>query len=354
MHLPSPLKSTLWCGLLALSFSPALRADKIVLVAGGTEDKTGGPALQARLKEPFGVDFDGHGNLFIIEMASGNRLLRVDDKGTLTHLAGQPTAGDTGDGGAALAAQFNGPHNLAVLPDGNVLVADTWNGRIRKIDPASGRVTSLPGYGVPTAQAKALGPYCIALDPARSRLYIADLRRVQVLDLATGKLSLVAGNGEKGVPADGSVAKESPLVDPRAVAADRQGNVYILERNGHALRVVSPDGKIRTVVNVAGKKGASGDGGEATLATMNGPKHICIDREDNVIIADAENNLVRKYVPATGKILRVAGTGRKGKAGVDGAPEKCELSRPHGVAVQADGTLFITDSYNDRVLKIVR
>lgn len=174
-----------------------------------------------------------------------------------------------------------------------------------------------------------------------------------MLDLKTNKLLLIAGNGEKGVPADGSLAVDAPLVDPRAVAVDRKGNVYILERNGNALRVVAPNGKIRTVVNASGKKGATGDGGDALQATMSGPKHLCVDLEDHVIIADAENNLVRKYVPATEKILRIAGTGKKGAAGLGGAPEQCELSRPHGVVVRADGTLFITDSYNNRILKIV-
>jgi sugar lactone lactonase YvrE len=344
----------LWLLLTGLVLAPALRAEKIVLVAGGTENRVGVPALEAKLKEPFGVEFDRTGNLFIVEMAAGNRLLRIDAQGTLTHVAGLPTVGDGGDGGAALAAQFNGPHNLAVLPNGNVLISDTWNGRVRQVDVNSGRVSTLPGYGVPAAQGKANGPYCITLDFTGTQLYIADLRRVQALDLKTGKLRLIAGNGEKGIPADGARASEAPLVDPRAAAVDRRGNVYILERNGHALRVVTPDGKIGTVVNASGKKGATGDGGDALLATMSGPKHLCIDLDDNVLIADAENNLIRKYVPATGKILRVAGTGKKGAAGVGGPPEQCELARPHGVTVRADGTVFITDSYNDRILKIVR
>jgi sugar lactone lactonase YvrE len=207
---------------------------------------------------------------------------------------------------------------------------------------------------VPAAQARANGPYCIALNPAGTQLYIADLRRVHVLDLKTGQSRVVAGNGDKGVPKDGAVAVDSPLVDPRAVAVDRKGNIYILERNGHALRVVNREGKIRTVVNASGKKGADGDGGDALAASMNGPKHLCIDHDDSVIIADAENNLIRRYVPDTGKILRVAGTGKKGSAGIGGPPEQCELARPHGVTVHRDGTLYITDTYNNRILKIVK
>ena len=340
--------------LLAIVCALPLRAEKIVLVAGGTENRTGIPATEAKLLEPFGVDFDRAGNMFIIEMAKGNRLLKVDSRGVLTHVAGQPAAGDSGDGGPALTAQFNGPHNLAVLPDGDVLIGDTWNGRVRRVNLGRGQVTSLTGYGVPAAQARGNGPYCITLDFSGTQLYIADLKRVHRINLKTGESRVIAGTGEKGVPPDGAVAANAPLFDPRAVAPDRKGNVYILERGGHALRVVDREGKIRTVVNASGKRGADGDGGDALAATMNGPKHLCVDREDNVIIADAENHLIRKYVPATGKILRVAGTGKKGDAGVGGPPEQCELNRPHGVTVHRDGTLFITDSYNERVLKIVR
>lgn len=324
------------------------------LVAGGTEDAVGIPAVRAKLHEPFGTEFDAAGNLFIVEMIAGNRLLQVDARGVLTHLAGQRTAGDSGDGGPALAAQFRGPHNLALLPDGDVLIGDTWNGRVRRFARATGTVTTLPGFTVPADLARTGGPYCITLDFSGTRLFVADLRRVHEVDLRTGTARVVAGNGQKGVPADGALAAEAPLSDPRAAAMDRQGNLYILERNGHALRVVGRDGRIRTVVNASGQKGAAGDGGPALAATLSGPKHLCIDRDDTVIIADAENHLIRRYVPATGRIERVAGTGKKGAAGVGGPPEQCELNRPHGVTVHRDGTLYITDSYNHRVLRIVR
>jgi DNA-binding beta-propeller fold protein YncE len=339
---------------IALSLLPLFGAGKIVLVAGGDEDRTGIPATRARLLEPFGVDFNSAGDMFIIEMASGNRLLRMDSRGILHHVAGQNPPGDSGDGGPAMTAKFNGPHNLAVLPDGNILVADTWNGRVRRVDIKAQTVSTLPGFNVPADRARTAGPYCIALNSTGTEVYIADLRRIHAITVKTGASRVVAGNGDKGVPTDGALATEAPLFDPRAVAVDRKGNVYILERGGHALRVVGRDGKIRTVVNSSGRKGADGDGGDALAATMNGPKHLCIDHDDNVIIADAENNLIRKYVPATGKILRIAGTGKKGTAGLNGPPEQCELSRPHGVTIHRDGTLFITDSYNNRILKIVQ
>lgn len=343
-----------YLGFSSVLWTAAVAAEKIVLVAGGDNDRTGIPALQAKLREPFGVDFDAAGNLFIVEMVAGNRLLKMDTAGILMHVAGQGEPGDAGDGGPALAARFNGPHNLAVLPSGDVLLGDTWNGRVRRVSLKTGLVSSVPGFNIPPPAARTAGPYCIALDFSGGHLYIADLRRVHRLDLQSGVAQVVAGNGEKGVPADGAVAVSAPLSDPRAAVVDRAGNLYILERNGHALRVVDRAGRIRTVINASGQKGADGDGGDALAARLNGPKHLCVDLDDTVIIADAENHLIRKYLPKTGKIVRVAGTGKKGAAGLGGPPEQAELNRPHGVTVARDGTLFITDSYNHRILKIVR
>ena len=98
------------------------------------------------------------------------------------------------------------------------------------------------------------------------------------IDLKTGIVTTVAGNGKKGIPTDGDLARSAPLVDPRAVAIDGRGNLYILERGGHALRVVDRSGKIRTVAGT-GKQGDSGDGGKALEARLNGPKHLCVDHE---------------------------------------------------------------------------
>jgi DNA-binding beta-propeller fold protein YncE len=340
---------------LLLVFAGQAFADRIVLFAGGGASSLPAPALEAALREPFGTEFDEKGNAWIVEMVSGNRLLKVSSDGVVSHFAGRPEAGFSGDGGPGLEAQFHGPHNLAVLRGGRILVGDTWNGRVREVDAASGKLGSLPGFDVPVARAKGAGPYCITADPEGTKLYIADLTQVWELEINSGSLRRIAGNGKKGIPQDGAQAVEAPLVDPRAVAPDKQGNIYILERGGHALRVVDKEGRIRTVVNASGKAGSHGDGGPALDAALNGPKHLCVDRDDSVLIADAENNLIRRYVPASGRMERVAGTGKKGATGVGGAPEACELARPHGVTVHpVSGELFITDSYNNRVLKIVR
>jgi len=340
--------------LLLILALPAF-ADQIVLVAGGVRDEVDIPAAEARLREPFGTEFDSGGHLWIVEMVSGNRLLQVDGGGQISHIAGRLEPGFSGDGGPAIRAQFNGPHNFAILPDDNLLIADTWNGRIRRVDIKSRLITTLEGWQAPAEKSRGNGPFCITLTPDKKRLHIADLLQVHELDLATGKSRVVAGNGKKGAPTEGEAAAAQPLVDPRAAAEDHQGNLYILERTGNALRVVGRDGRIRTVVNASGKKGADGDGGPALDATMNGPKHLCVDRDDSILIADAENHLIRRYIPTTGRIERIAGTGQKGAAGVGGSPLKCQLSRPHGVTVHpGSGELFITDSYNNRILKIER
>jgi DNA-binding beta-propeller fold protein YncE len=338
------------------------RADKLVLVAGGGEGGDNVPATQARLIAPFGVDFDKAGNMYIVELA-GERALKVDAKGMFTILGGTGKKGSQGDGGPALKAQFNGMHSLAVTPSGDVLVADTWNNRVRKIDVKTGTIDAFAGTGKkgssgdggPALKAEFGGIYCIALDPKGERLYLADLdnRRIRVVDLRTGTVSLVAGNGEKGVPQDGTAAKDAPLVDPRAVAADSKGNVYVLERGGHALRVVDPSGKIRTVVGT-GKKGNSGDGGPAAKATLNGPKHLCIDLEDNVIIADTANHVIRKYLPREGKIVHIAGSGKKGASGKGGDPLATAFNEPHGVYIHPTGVLYIVDSNNHRIFRLER
>jgi sugar lactone lactonase YvrE len=350
------------CSLGGLATSTTL-ADRIVLVAGGGTAAGDAPATDVKLVAPFGVDFDRAGNLFLVEMGGGERVRKVDAKGQLTTIAGTGQKGFAGDGGPAAQAQFNGMHNLAVAPSGDIYLADTWNSRVRKIDAKSGAITTVVGTGTkgfsgdggPATQADFGNIYCVSLDPQAENLLLADLdnRRIRAVNLKTGIARTIAGNGQRGAPADGAEAAKSPLVDPRAVCADSKGNVYVLERGGHALRVVPPDGRIRTVAG-NGQKGFSGDDGDARQATLSGPKHLCMDHDGSVIIADTENHVIRRWSPGDGRITRVAGSGKRGAAGMGGPPLEVELSQPHGVTIHRDGALYITDSSNHRVLKIVK
>ena len=317
------------------------RAEKLVLVSGGAD---------AVLHEPFGVEFLPGGEMVIAEMEHGNRLLKADAAGKLAVLAGTGAKGFAGDGGPAREAQFNGLHNLAIAPDGDIYLADAWNYRVRRIDAKSGTISTFAATGAkgfagddgPASQAQFGTVIQVALDPRGAHLYVADIdnRRIRRIALASGIVETVAGNGQKGVPPDGADAKGAPLMDPRSVAVAPDGGFYILERGGNALRHVDPAGKVRTLISAEAK-------------ALNGPKHLCLDRDGSVLIADAESHVVRRFSPSDAKLSLVAGIGKPGAAGLGGDPLNAELRRPHGVTIARDGTLYITDSYNDRVLKIV-
>jgi len=265
--------------------------------------------------------------------------------GVRKQVGGDGSKSYRGDGGPLGQATFNGMHNLAIASDDSVYIADSWNHCIRRID-ASGRIKTFAGTGKagfggdggPAAKAKFNYIMCITLNPSGEKLHVADLknRRIREIDLKSGKVRTIAGNGQRGVPKDGAKATEAPLVDPRAVCSDTAGNVYVLERGGHALRVVRPDGRIYTVAG-NGEKGNSD--GRGSAARFNGPKHICADPAGNIYVADDVNHLIRKYEPKTGEVSTVLGRG------------KVKLSKPHGVTWDK-GKLYIVDSSNHRILRV--
>jgi type 1 glutamine amidotransferase len=313
------------------------------------------------LREPFAVAFDAVGRAYVAEMG-GNRVSVVDEVGALRVLAGTGEKGSAEVDVAAGAARFDGPHHLLVGPDGALYVADTFNNCVRRIDLATRRVTRFAGTGEkgfsgdggPAKDARFSGVFNIAF--RGQLLYLADLgnRRVRAVDLTTGIVRTVAGNGGQGVPRDGGLAREEPLVDPRAIALDPWGNLYVCERNGHALRVVDAAGRIRTVVGT-GERGYLGDGGPAREARLDGPKHVFAEATGDVLITDTENHAIRRYSPADGTLRHVAGAGRAGAAGVPGLATPAELNRPHGAQVHpASGELYVSDSGNNRVLRIGR
>lgn len=314
---------------------------EVVVVAGDGEHK---------LVEPFAVEFGPKGDWYICEY-KGQRIVRVESGGKITILAGTGKEGNSGDGAAASTATLRDPHGIALSQSGQMYVADTLNHTIRRIDLKTNVITTIAGTGEkgfsgdggPAAKAQFNGTFALALNKANDRLYVADLsnRRVRMIDLKSGIISTIAGNGQNGEPSDGAEAASSPLVDPRAVTVDSKGNVYILERRGNALRVVDAKGKIRTLIRPG-----------SVTPDLNGPKHLCVDGRDSVIIADAENHLIRRYDPGSGRTTVIAGTGKPGSRIHSSNPLSTELNRPHGVTVNRRGELYVSDSYNHRILKL--
>jgi len=297
---------------------------------------------------PFGLAFDGEGSTFVAEY-KGGRILLLGPDGKVRIFSGNGEDGFAGDGLEAAEAIYNGMHNLARASNGDLYVSDTRNNLIRMIHGKTNLVHTVAGMpgkkgfsgdGGLASRAKLADPISISLSPDEKTLLIADIhnRRIRAVDLTTGLIRTIAGNGNRGIPKDGENALEQPLADPRACVMDLEGNLYVLERGGNALRVIRPDGEIFTVAGT-GKKGARD--GYARKATFAGPKHLCMDSEGKVIIADDNNHLIRLYDPNTKQVSTILG----GKA-----QPRTKLNRPHGVALAPDGALWICDSWNDRVL----
>lgn len=299
---------------------------------------------------PFGLAFDGKGKTYVAEY-KGGRILLLGPDGKSRIFSGNGEDGFAGDGLEAAEAIYNGMHNLARASNGDLFVSDTRNNLVRKIDGRTNitsTIAGIPGQkgfsgdGGLASRAKLADPISISLSPDEKTLLIADIhnRRIRAVDLTNGLIHTVAGNGRRGIPEDGESALTQPLADPRACAMDTEGNLYVLERGGNALRVIRPNGEIFTVAGT-GKKGSRD--GYARKSTFSGPKHLCIDPAGNVIIADDNNHLIRLYDPKTNQVSTILG----GKA-----QPRTQLNRPHGVAISPDGTLWICDSWNDRVLTL--
>ena len=240
-------------------------------------------------------------------------------------------------------------HNLAWSSDQILYVSDTHNHLVRKIDLKTNLISTLAGTpnskgfsgdGGPATEAKLNTPISISLTPDEKTMLISDISnsRIRAVDLESGIIRTVAGNGKRGKPTDNMSATTQPLIGPRAAIMDNSGNLFILERNGNALRVVRPNGKIYTLAGT-GKKG--NQDGPALKSTFNGPKHLCFDKKGNIIIADDKNQLIRLYNPNTKSVSTILG----GKA-----MPRTVLNHPHGVALAPDGGIWVCDSGNNRIL----
>ena len=316
----------------------------------------GGAATVAQIDNPFGVVRGPDGAIWFCEY-TGQRIRRVAPDGKISTVAGSGKKGYSGDGGQALGATFNLPHELRFDKRGDLFVVDMQNHAVRKIDLRTGIISTVAGTGKagysgddgPADKAELKSPHSIQFGP-EGDLYICDIGNhvIRRVAMATGRISTFAGTGVAGPTPDGAPIHGTPLKGPRSLDFDAAGNLWLATREGN--QVFKFDLKAGRIEHIAGTgaSGFSGNGGPAKLATLKGPKGIAVDREGNVWLADTESHTVRMVEAATGNLKLVAGTGEKGD-GADGDPLQCKMARLHGIFVDSDGSVFIGDSEAHKV-----
>jgi trimeric autotransporter adhesin len=353
-------------GLTGIGTGPlaALTPGIITTFAGngtGGYSGDGGAATSAQVNSPVGVAFDSAGNLYIGDY-SNSRVRKVNAAtGTITTVAGNGTAGYSGDGGPATSAQLNGPEVVALDSAGNLYIAEYGNHRIRKVAAATGIITTVAGNGTqnysgdggPATSAALWTPTGVALDSA-GNLYIADFgnHRIRKVAAATGIITTVAGNGTQGYSGDGGPATSAELGDPTHVVLDSVGNLIIADGGNNRVRKVTVATGIITTVAGNGTGAYSGDGGPATSAALHNPEYLTFDSADNLYIGDYLNNRVRKVTVATGIITTVAGNGTGAYAGDGGAATSAALQYPSSIAFDNAGNLYVSDLGNSRIRKL--
>jgi len=352
-------------GAVALAGTAFASTPTITLVAGtgvAGFSGDGGPALAAKINLPRAVAVDAQGNVFVADTYN-HRIRKIDPGGIITTVAGNGQAGSSGDGGPATQARIKWPHGVAVDGAGNVYLTDSPNHRVRRVDKATGKIATIAGTGQagfsgdggPATKARINTPKGVMVD-ADGNVYIADSlnNRVRRIDKATGNIATVAGNGKAAYSGDGGPATAASLRVPRGMAKDAAGNLYIADDDNHAVRRVDQaTGRITTIAGT-GAAGSSGDGGPATAAKLNNPQTLALDAGAGLLyIADMTNSRIRRVDLGTGSITTVVGTGTAGYSGDGGPATAAKLRLSKGVALGPGGTLYIADTSNSRVRKVV-
>ncbi|MBL8189457.1 MAG: hypothetical protein JNK38_15715 [Acidobacteria bacterium] len=346
--------------LLMVTYQPPQIVVTIAGTGAAANSPDGGAATAAALWTPRGLAVDSMGNVIFADNTN-RRVRKVSAAGIITAFAGTGEVGSGGDGGQAKDATFNSPSGVAIDAAGNVYISDSNTHRVRKVSP-DGVINTVAGTGVGfggfngdgilAKDAELAGPQGLAADKD-GNLYIADRsnNRIRKVNAADGKISTVAGTGLFGFSGDGGLAIEADLALPTGVAVDAAGNLYIADQGNNRIRKVNASDKKISTIAGTNTPGFSGDGGPAANAqiSLSFPSFLTVDTSGDVFFADRSNNRIRKITVNTGIITSVAGTGTAGFNGDGTAPNATNLSLPVAVAVDGAGNLFIADSSVNRV-----
>jgi len=317
----------------------------------------GGPGVKAHLNNPYGLVIGPDRALYFCEIGN-HRIRRLDLKtNAISTAAGNGEKGYSGDGGPALAASLNEPYEVRFDEAGNMYFAEMQNHVVRRVDARTKLISTVagsgkPGFegdGGPASKALLRQPHSIAFDH-RGGLLICDIgnHRIRRVDMKTGTIETWAGTGEKKPTPDGAPIAGTPLNGPRALTAGRDGELYLVLREGNAVyRLDTTAGRIYHVAGT-GDTGYSGDGGPAKSARFAGPKGVAWAPDNSLYLADTENHVIRRIDLKSGGITTVIGAGQRGD-GPDGPARDCRLSRPHGIFVSAAGKVFVADSESHRI-----
>ena len=317
----------------------------------GAINGDGGPALTAALAGPAGLAFDTKGNLYVAER-DGGRVRRIDQKGRISTVAGNGVAGFVGDGGPAVQAELNQPTAVAVDKEGNLFIADSKNNRVRRVD-SQGRITTAAGTGTigfagdggPAGMAQLNEPSGVGVD-REGRLLVADTRNncVRRID-GKGVIETIAGHktDRGGFAGDGGRATAALLSSPEGLAVDAKGTLFVADSGNGRGRRVDAQGIIATV--------AGGD-----VEHLAFPMAVAVDAHGNVYIADLIAQRIRR-IDAHGGLQTVAGTGpivstAGGYSGDGGPATSARLNNPTGVAIDPAGNLLIADTDNGRIRRV--
>ncbi|MFY7734109.1 MAG: PKD domain-containing protein [Bacteroidia bacterium] len=326
----------------------------------------GSAANTSCLNNPNCIVVDTLGNLFIADY-NNHRIRKVNaSNGLITTIAGTGKQGYSGDSGAANFATFRNPSSVALDRLGNLYITDKINHRIRKVNASTGIISSIAGSvsstgfnygsyggdGTLATSAQLNEPTSITIDSSGS-LYLADRNnhRIRKVNVNTGIITTVAGNGVYSYGGDSAAATNAYIWLPSGVTLDSQGNFYIADQGNHRIRKVNANTGIITTVAGNGISGFEGDGGLAIAANLYSPSSVAVDVSGNLYIAS--NNKIRKVNVNTGIISTVAGNGIPGFSGDGALAIDANLSDPTGLNFDKFGNLYIADQGNNRIRKIM-
>jgi RHS repeat-associated protein len=333
---------------------PAATINTIAGKTPGGFGGDGGPATDARFRYPYGLAVGPDGSLYIAD-SQNHRVRRVGTDGIITTVAGNGTAAFAGDNGPATAAELNNPVGVAVGPDGSLFIVDQNNNRIRQVRP-DGKIVTVAGNGSSTfggdggpATSAGLLPWGVAVGPDGA-VYIADRSnsRIRMVD-QNGIITSIAGNGLAGPNGDGVPATTVNLGVPSDVAVGPDGSLYIIVGGPGRVRKVTPQGILSTVAGTTA--GFSGDGGPAKTAQIDSPVRLAVGPDGSIYIPDTGNQRLR-WIGSEGIIATIAGNGLAGFSGDGGLAPRAQFNDPYAVAVGPDGSVYVADSFNQRIRKV--